>query len=221
MKKILLVAFASVTTIAFAQNTRNLGNYSMLKVYDRITVDLIPAQEEKVEISSGNLDDVETINKNGELKIRMSPAKVLQGSSTKVKVYYTNLSDIQASQGSVIKSNATVESKLLNVTANEGSEVDLSVETQKLVAKGNSGGKLKIDGKADSQDIIMNSGALFYGKNVKSGLASVTVNAGGFAEVYSDDTVETTTRAGGTIEVYGDPETRNSKKVIGGKVIFK
>ena len=221
MKKYLSIAFVAVCSLAFAQNSRNIGEYSMVKVYDRISVELIPASQEKVEIVAGDLDDVETVNKNGELKIRMTPTKVLQGKDTKVKVYYNRLNDIQASQGSVISSNNVIEAKILNITSNEGSDIDVAVNVNKLVAKGNSGGKIKVEGKAQDQDIIMNSGALFYGKNVKSGLATVTVNAGGFAEVYSNDTVETTTRAGGKIEVYGDPETRNTKKVIGGKVVFK
>ena len=86
---------------SFAQLSRDVGEFSSLKVYDKITVVIIPSNENKVESSSDDAS-VETVNKNGELKIRMSPAKILQGNQVSVKVYYRNLNDIQASQGSSV-----------------------------------------------------------------------------------------------------------------------
>lgn len=211
----------SSSAFVFAQSTRNVGDFSLLKVYDRINVELIPSDKNEVEILGRSESDVETLNKNGELKIRMTTTKILQGDATKVKVYYQKLTDVQGSQGAVITSGEPLKSSLLSLTSNEGSKITLKVDTDKLNIKGNSGGEITVSGRADSQDIVISSGAQFFGKNVESGNASVSVNAGGVAEVFANDTVETTTRAGGRIDVYGDPQNRNSKKVAGGKVVFK
>ena len=221
MKKILVSFLVGASTLAFAQTERNVGDFTLLKVYDRISVELIPLSKNMVEILGNNDSDVQAINKNGELKIRMAPTKVMQGEGTKVKVYYENLTDIQGSQGAIITASEAVKSSMLTLTSNEGSKLNLSLNTQKLKAKGNSGGEIIVKGKADSQDIVMSSGSKFNGMHVESSNASVTVNAGGVAKVFAEDSVETTTRAGGTIEVYGDPKNRNTKKVIGGKVVFK
>lgn len=221
MKKTVFTFLVAASTFAFAQTTRNVGDFSLLKVYDRINAELIPSDKNEVEILGNSDADVETVNKNGELKIRMITTKVLQGNDTKVKVYYRSLTDIQGSQGAVITSSEPVESSLLSLTSNEGSKISLEINSDKLNAKANSGGEISVRGTVGSQDIVMNSGAQFYGKDLDSRNASVTVNAGGFAQVFADDTVETTTRAGGSIEVFGNPNNRNSKKVAGGKVIFK
>ena len=221
MKKIVFSFLLGASTLVFAQTERNVGDFTLLKVYDRISVELIPSSKNRVEVLGNKDADVEAVNKNGELKIRMAPTKVMQGDGTKVKVYYENLTDIQGSQGAIITTSEAVKSSMLTLTSNEGSKLNVKVDTQKLKAKGNSGGEIVVRGKADSQDIVMSSGSKFNGSDVNSSNASVTVNAGGIAKVFADDSVETTTRAGGTIEVYGDPKNRNTKKIIGGKVIFR
>ncbi|KIA89004.1 head GIN domain-containing protein [Kaistella jeonii] len=204
----------------FAQSTRNVGDFSSLKVYDKITVVLIHADENKVETAGDNAD-LETVNKNGELKIRMAPTKIMQGDQVSVKVFYKNLNDIQASQGSMISSKDEVEGTMLSLTSNEGSKVNLAVNAKTLNAKMNSGGEITVSGNADHQDILVNSGAKYLGKNLESQSASVTTNAGGIAEVNVSDSVNATTRAGGVIDVYGDPNDRQVKNVIGGKINFK
>ena len=191
-----------------------------MKVYDKISVVLIHSTENKVETDRENAD-LETVNKNGELKIRMAPAKILQGNQVSVKVFYKNLNDIQASQGSVISAEGEVESNMLSLTSNEGSSINIAVNSKTLSAKLNSGGEITVTGNAGHQEILVNSGAKFLGKNIESESASVTTNAGGFAEVNVTDSVNATTRAGGVIDIYGDPNDRKVKNVIGGKINFK
>ena len=204
----------------FAQSARNVGDFFSLKVYDKISVVLIHSTENKVETDRENAD-LETVNKNGELKIRMAPAKILQGNQVSVKVFYKNLNDIQASQGSVISAEGEVESNMLSLTSNEGSSINIAVNSKTLSAKLNSGGEITVTGNAGHQEILVNSGAKFLGKNIESESASVTTNAGGFAEVNVTDSVNATTRAGGVIDIYGDPNDRKVKNVIGGKINFK
>ncbi|MGC4129928.1 MAG: head GIN domain-containing protein [Bergeyella sp.] len=220
MKKILTASLIAVSAMIFAQSSRNMGDFSKLKVYDRIQAELIPSDEARVEIIGNNDGDVETVNKNGELKIKMTAVKLLQGDGIKVKVYYSSLNDIQASQGAVITSSSPVESSMLGLTANEGSRISLEIETSKLNAKLNSGGEISVSGTAENQDIIVNSGGKFSGKKVDSQNAEVTANAGGEAEVYAEKSAKATTRAGGRIKIYGNPDDRDEKKIAGGTISF-
>ena len=176
--------------MAFAQSTRNVGDFSSLKVYNKINVTLIPSNQSKVE-TENNDPDIETVNKNGELKIKLSPAKILSGDQVSVKVFYEKLNDIQASQGS-----------------------------SKLNIKTNSGGEIKVSGTADNQDVVVNSGGKYYGKDAESKNTKVTANAGGLAEINVSESVNATTRAGGFIDIYGDPADRKIKNIIGGKINF-
>ncbi len=220
MKKLAIGVMLVGFQLAFAQISRKVGEFSSLKVYDKITVTLIASNENKVESDSDNTS-VETVNKNGELKIRMAPAKILQGNQVSVKVYYQNINDIQASQGSMISSNEALKTRMLTLTSNEGSKINLTVDTGKLNVKTNSGGEINVKGSADNQDIVVNSGGKFYGRNLESQSATITANAGGIAEIFATESVDAKTRAGGIIDVYGDPNDRKFKNVIGGKINFK
>lgn len=180
---------------AFSQSTRNVGEFSSLKVYNRINVVLVSSTESRVE-TENNDPDIETINKNGELKIKLSPAKILSGDPVSVKVFYEKLNDIQASQGSSISSSEELDVNMLSLTSNEGSKVNLNLDVSKLNVKTNSGGEIRISGKADNQDIVVNSGGKYFGKDVETQNAKITANAGGFAEVNVSESVNATTRAG-------------------------
>ena len=84
--------FILATSSIFAQNvTKNPGEFTGVKVFDQISVKLIPSDESKVEISGLRAEEVEVINKNGELKIRMPFKKLLQGETIEATVYYQKL----------------------------------------------------------------------------------------------------------------------------------
>ena len=220
MKKIAVAFMIVGFQFSFAQFTRNVGEFSSVKVYDKITVIIVPSNENKVESDTDDAS-VETVNRNGELRIKMTPTKILQGNQVSVKVYYQNINDIQASQGSIVSSTETLKTKMLTLTANEGSKRNLDIDTGKLNVKTNSGGEITVKGNADNQDIIVTSGGKFNGHNLESESATVSTTAGGVADVFASESVDAKTRAGGIINVYGDPNDRKFKNVIGGKINFK
>ena len=220
MKKIAVAFMIVGFQFSFAQFTRNVGEFSSVKVYDKITVIIVPSNENKVESDTDDAN-VETVNRNGELRIKMTPTKILQGNQVSVKVYYQNINDIQASQGSIVSSTETLKTKMLTLTANEGSKINLDIDTGKLNVKTNSGGEITVKGNADNQDIIVTSGGKFNGQNLESESATVSTTAGGVADVFASESVDAKTRAGGIINVYGDPNDRKFKNVIGGKINFK
>lgn len=220
MKKVLGSFLLVAAQLVFAQSTRNVGEFSSLKVYDKIKITLVKSDNARVELPQDN-PDVETINKNGELKIRMAPAMILQGGNISVKVYYENLNDIQASQGSSISAEDELDARMLTLVSNEGSTIDARVNTANLNVKSNSGGEVKLTGIAENQDVLVSAGGKYFGETVESETAKVTANAGAVAVVTVTGSVNATTRAGGIIDIYGDPEQRKVRNVIGGKINFK
>ena len=221
MKKILLGIFLFVgMMLSFGQVERAVGNFSSLKVYDRINVELIESSKNTVEISGDEDGRIEIINKNGELKVRTKTTQFLKGENVRVKVYYDNLNEIQASQGAVIISNEILKANALKLISNEGSSIILELKVNQLAVRGNSGGEFKLSGSAKSQDIVMNSGAVFNGEKIKGEQVSIAVNAGGEAKVYTTETISAKIRAGGNIKIYGNPKNRNVSTLIGGKIHF-
>ena len=75
MKKLL---FCLIATSAFAQVTKNVGDFNRISVFDQINVELIQGTEQKVVVNGKRSQDVEVVNSNGELKIRMTLEKLMK-----------------------------------------------------------------------------------------------------------------------------------------------
>src|SRR3954468_24467617 len=109
MKKSIFTAiFVGIAHLAMAQVSKNPGDFTKVKIYDRISAELIPASENKVEITGKRSKEVVIVNKNGELKLGMPPEKLLKGEEIEAKIYYTDLESIDASEGSYISSQKPV-----------------------------------------------------------------------------------------------------------------
>jgi sRNA-binding regulator protein Hfq len=218
MKKIFyFILFLS--SITFAQTEKTVGDFYKVTSFDQITVVLITADENKIVLKGNNADDVELVNNNGELKIRMPFGQNLKGDNVSVTVYYKNLEAIEANEGSSISSSEKIEATLFEIIVKEGSFIKLNnLEVNKLNVTSSSGAEVLVEGSAESLDVANHTGGKFYGKNFKTETTTVALNAGGLAEVYATNLVEAKTRAGGKILIFGKPKQINEKKILGGKI---
>ncbi|WP_452230543.1 MULTISPECIES: head GIN domain-containing protein [unclassified Lacinutrix] len=224
MKNILSVLFILTTITSFAQESQNttIGEFSEIKVYDRIEVELIKADENKVVVSGKNTNDVVIVHKKDILKIRMTLSEAFNGEDTTVQVYYTSLDVIDANEGTFIGSNDVIEQFDLKVKAQEGGSVRLEVKAlQFLDIKSVSGGTINISGNTANQTVDINTGGAYKGKDLISENTTVTINAAGVAHVNATKKVEAKVRAGGTVYIYGNPETVDENTILGGKIIIK
>lgn len=218
MKKVLIVALAVVSQITFAQVTKKLGDFSELKVYDKLSVDLIESSENKVVITGNREDEVEVVNKNGELKLRMPFPKLLSGEDIKIKLYFKNIDGITASEGSYVTSDAVFKQTIINLNAKEGSEINLNLDTQKVNVKAVTGGIIELSGKAVNQDVTIMSGGNLVSKELHTSQTTISVSAGGSAEINATTLVDAKVKAGGSIYIYGKPKQINKETLLGGKI---
>ncbi|WP_055444148.1 head GIN domain-containing protein [Lacinutrix himadriensis] len=224
MKNLLYVLFACITITSFAQESQEnvIGAFSEIKVYDRIEVALIKADENKVVVSGKNTKDVVIVHKGDILKIRMTLQKAFNGEDTTVQVYYTTLDVIDANEGTFIGSNDEIEQFDLKVKAQEGGSVSLNVKgLNYLDIKAVSGASIKITGTAVNQTIDINTGGSYKGKDLVAENTTVTIKAAGTAYTNTIKKVEAKVRAGGSVYIYGNPETVDENTILGGKIIIK
>lgn len=221
MKKVVVVAFAIVSQITFAQVTKKIGDFNQLKVYDKLKVELIESSENKVVISGKRENEVEVVNKNGELKLRMPFPKLLSGEDISIKLYFKSIDGITASEGSYISSDAVFKQTILDLSAKEGSEIYLELDTQKANVKAVTGGTIELIGKAINQDVNIMSGGSLRSKGLKTSQTTITVSAGGNAEINASVLVDAKVKAGGSIFIYGKPKQINQQTILGGTIIEK
>jgi hypothetical protein len=219
MKKTTLLFVLVVTHTLFAQIvTKNPGDFTSLKVFDQISVQLIPSPESKVEISGNRASNVQVVNKNGELKIKMPLEKLLQGETIEAKVFYQKLETVEASEGSYVISEAPIKTINFSLNAKEGAEIRIALEVQRATIKINSGGKIKVTGTTDNQDIVLTSGGELDAEKFISKQTTINLKAGGDATIFVTDFVDAKVSAGGDIFIHGSPKQINQKILIGGTI---
>ena len=209
----------SIFSFGIAQTEKNVGDFTKVSAFDKIDVQLVASNEYKVILHGKEANQVELINKNGELKIRMPLTKMLSGDNISATVYYKKLEAVQANEGSRIASKDEISAINFDIICKEGSEVKLTnIQSDRLQIRVSQGGIITTIGTVKNQDIVSNSGGKYDGQDCITEQTIVTVNAGGIAHVYATDFVDAKTRAGGEIKIYGNPKQINEKKIAGGTI---
>ncbi|MFC6877396.1 head GIN domain-containing protein [Flavobacterium myungsuense] len=217
MKK-LVYFLLLITSISFSQTEKEVGDFNKVTSFDKIDVVLVPSSENKVLLNGSGSNEVELVNKNGELKIRLPLTKLLSGDNISATVYYKNIDAVEANEGSRISSEATFNSTAFDIIAKEGSEIKIKIATERVTVKVSNGSKVELEGKATNQDVLINSGGIYEAEKLITNQTIITANAGGEATVYATDFVDAKVRAGGDITIYGKPKQINQKIVAGGRI---
>lgn len=217
MKKIVFCLLAC-SSIAFGQIEKKPGDFHKVTSFDQIDVILVPGNENIVQIDGKSADDVELINKNGELKIRMKLLKLLDGDHISVTVYYKEIDAVEANEGSRISCTDKIESTSFDIIAKEGSEVKLLLNIEKLNVRTSNGSTVNISGTAKFQEVVVNSGANYQAESLETQQTEIVCNAGGNARIFATKLVDAKVRAGGNILIYGTPKQINEKIVAGGTI---
>jgi hypothetical protein len=217
--KIIIFSLFLISSITFAQTEKNFGDFTKVTAFDKIDVNLVASTENKVVLMGANSQEVEVINKSGELKIRMPLTKMLSGETISATVYYTKIEAVEANEGSRIGAKDAISALNFDIICKEGSEIKLTnLQADRLQVRVSQGSIVTVIGDVKNQDILSNSGGKYDGQDCKTAQTVVTVNAGGIAHVYATDLVEAKTRAGGEIIIYGTPKQINEKKIAGGTI---
>ncbi len=223
MKKLLLFAFVLVAVNSFAQRIvdKEVGDFNEIKVFDLIEVNLIKADENRILIKGNHVDDIQFVNKDGILKLRMQLEKKFQGEDTLIEVYYTDIDIIDGNEGAQIVCNETMARDAITVKVQEGAKVKIGMDVAQLDARAVTGGIIEVSGIAKNQVIVINTGGIFEGRELKTSYSSVKVSAGGEATLSASEKVDINVRAGGDVVVYGNPKEVNKNTLAGGRIFIK
>ena len=221
MKKVLIVVFALVAQATFAQVTKNLGDFNVIEVFDKLSVKLIPSSENKAVITGNREDEVELVNNNGTLKLRMPFPKLLSGDDISIKLYFINIDGISASEGSYVSSESVFKPTIMDLNAREGAEINIKLDAQKVNVKAVTGGIIELSGEAINQDATIMSGGVLKSRELNTSQTSINVYAGGNAEINASTLVDAKVKAGGSVYIYGKPRQVNKETLFGGKIIEK
>ena len=222
MKQIVVLVFLLGCILVKGQDnkiTQNLDSFTEIKGFDGISINLIKSNENKAIITGENTGSVAIVNNEGVLKIRMQIGKIFSGYKTFVDLYYAGtVLVIDVNEDARITSKNVIQQKVLELKAQEGGELVIDAEVEQMLIKSVSGGVIRTRGVSDLQDVQINTGGVYEGKNFKTNFSTINVNAGSRAEINAKNYVKATVKAGGEVLVFGNPEKLEEKTVFGGTI---
>lgn len=218
MKKLIIGAAILFVQMSFGQVTKDLGDFDSVKVFDKLSVKLVQSSENKIVIKGARESEVEVVNKKGLLKLRMPFPKLLSGNDLDITVYYKHLELIDVNEGANVTSKEAIKATSFKVSAQEGGTIDANLDVDKLKVSSVSGGSITLYGKAANQDASLGAGGYLLASKLITSQTTVSVSAGGKADVNAFTLVDAKVSAGGSIYIYGKPKQINQKTVFGGKI---
>ncbi len=223
MKKLFVFSFVLLPFFTFAQRIidTEVGEFHEIKVFDLIEVNLIQSDENRIMIKGHNVDDITWTNKKGVLKLRMQLDKKFQGENTMIEVYYTNLDVIDSNEGAQITCNEMVQKSKIELRAQEGAMIHIGMDVDYADIRAVTGGIVQASGLAKNQSVVLNTGGIFDGRDLRTANTDIKISAGGEADIFASEAVDINVRAGGDVYVYGNPKMVNKKTFVGGRIYIK
>lgn len=223
MKKIAITLLYILSCSLTAQTTitKNLGDFSELKIYNGIEAELIKSDEQKIVITGKQSERVTIKNINNTLKIglpfSLKPEENAAKEDLLVTIFYNStINVIDANEGATITSKEINQEQLI-VNAQERAFINLVIDVKDLEVRASSGGIVKLTGTTKNQTIDLDLYGIYNGYNLKATANSTVVaGTGAKAEILAGETLNAKVSFGGSIFYKGNPEVLKDKKVIGG-----
>lgn len=201
--------------------SKSIGDFSELKVYDLINVELVESNENKIEITGEETSNVLIVQKNDVLKIKMRLNKSFNGNRTFVKLFYKKIDIIDVNEGAKVDSKSLFKQYELELKAQEGAEISVITDTKLLSIKTVTGGIINVSGATKSQNINIRTGGVYEGSSLQAQNSEIKIKAGGIADVNSSELIEVRIVAGGDLRIHGKPKNVKQFNIVGGRIIYK
>ncbi|MBS3737731.1 MAG: DUF2807 domain-containing protein [Psychroflexus sp.] len=221
MKKLILVIIVLLPALSFGQKEIKVNkNIQAVKVSAGIQVELTTnANENKIVAEERVLDAINYKVDDYELRIGLSLGTIFDGDfPLKLKVFTKNIDRLNAVQGSTVEIQNLIKTNHFFIRATEGAVVSGEFNTESLELKALSGAIIDIRGKSENQDILVNTGGEYRGRNLETKNTKVKVTYGGNADVFASENCEAKIVVGGDIDIYGNPKYVNEKTSFGGGI---
>ena len=213
------MVFIAIATQAGAQDiSEELGNFKELKTFHGVEVTLLPSKESKIVISGHSKNEVKYEIIDGRLEIKLTLDNLWSEDNTRIAVYGT-VETIDANQGSTVAVKGQLKAADLIIRAQEGAAVYAEVNSEALDVKAVSGGIVELSGKAETQEVEVNTAGNYDGSDLRTKRTIVSAGTAGKAVVYASEYCKATAKLGAVIEVLGNPDELDTKTSLGGKIL--
>lgn len=216
---VLVLLCFSIPSIYAQEISRELEGFQEVKTFNGVKVIVVPSQENRIEISGHSKEKVKHHIIEDRLEIRLTLDHIWSDDNTVITVYGRTINTLDANEGSSIEVKDKLEGEIFELRAQEGASIWSEVSSDKVISKAVTGGIIHVRGKANEQEVEVNTAGQFFGNRLYTKRAEIKANTAGKAEIHASDYCKATAGLGGTIEIKGNPSQLDTKTSLGGKIL--
>lgn len=198
---------------------RELIDFTKVKVSNGI--ELIIQQDDSISLvveADENLhENIITEVIDGTLKI-WSKKNIWRATSKKVHLTLNTLEALTASSGSSVVSKNTIKAEDFEVSSSSGANLNMKLETNRLVSSSSSGSNTKIIGETITHKANASSGSSLNAFGLKAKDVNARVSSGASIRVYVTKSINASASSGGSIRYQGNPSQVSKETSSGGGV---
>ena len=225
MKKVILTFCILTNFLLHSQNvvTKRIGDFSILKVFNGIEVQLIPSKEQKIEITGKKAERMKVKQIDNILKFTLpfslKPDENAAEGEVQVNLFYNKpIATIDANEGSII-TGSELNQTTLELKSQERALINLVMNVDHTIIKVSSGGAIKLTGTTKTQEVDADLYGEYFGYGLQtSQTANVRAGSGAKVEISAGTKLSAKVTFGGSIFYKGNPEVVKNKKVVGGLI---
>ncbi len=226
MMKLLYIPLAAVLLLAFseagAQNkiVRDIKPFDRVKVMDNVKVVFREGPTENLSFTAVGVgtEKVVTENNGRQLVIRMKPG-FHKEAKVDVEVSYKKIRSIEVWNGAKVEMPDTIRIDDIELSVSGNSTLQLNVNTNTLKATLSSSGRVDIGGKAEIQEVDVNTNAQYLAYELETVNGYVKVSTGAEGVVWATKYLDAAASSKGELKYRGSPEDVKSGTSLGGKII--
>lgn len=220
MKKVfIMLLFMATAAVAQDRIEKNLGDFTEVKTYRGLQVELIKSDSPKLIIEGNKASSVTVKNSNGVLKLSLKIENTFSSDEVMVYLHYSEpIAVVDGNEGSNIFSDEVFDQERIEVRAQEGARIKLELDAKNVEVVTSTGGYINLSGTAESQDVRTNTGGIYKGGRLKTENTKVNAATGGNAVVYASKSIDAKASTAGIIDIDGDPEQVSRNESTGGNI---
>ena len=223
MKKGLFFCLFFTGLIGHSQTvvTKTTGDFTTLKVFNGIEVQLIPSKDQKIEITGKKAEKLKIKQVNSTLLFTLPFSLNAEENAANgeliIKLHYNKpILTIDANEGSMV-TGSEIKQKTITLKTQERALINLVINVDHTEVKTSSGGIIKLTGTTKTQEVDADLYGEYFGYGLQTAQgATVRAGSGAKVELFAGNKLNARVTFGGSIFYKGNPEVVKSKKVVGG-----
>lgn len=206
-----------------AQNiieTDSLGTFTALEISGPIKVDLIPSDQNRMQITLWGIDikNIKWVNKDNTLSVTTRKALVNKRATAEIKLYYRELNRIIINGGEVTTKEPIVCGSLYLAAESSAGKMNLITECSDVTIHTSGKNTITVSGIAEYVTCNAKLGSRISCLDLSATNVDATASSKAEIQVRVNDVLEAKANTGGNIFFVGDPLTVNVKKSTMGGV---